>query len=98
MMLFLQKPSKIGITDSVITKTIVTPQDYTKFGRIIDFDEDIAKVEYLPTTYKNTINPNTQKYDEKLVKDINLKELRGVSEKRKQEFIDDYLETYDKVF
>ena len=91
-------PSKIGITDSVITKTIVTPQDYTKFGRIIDFDEDIAKVEYLPTTYKNTVNPNTQKYDEKLVKDINLKELRGVSEKRKQEFIDDYLETYDKFF
>ena len=91
-------PSKIGITDSVITKTIVTPQDHTKFGRIIDFDGDVAKVEYLPTTYKNTINPNTQKYDEKLVKDINLKELRGVSEKRKQEFIDDYLETYDKFF
>ena len=89
-------PNELGITDDLITKSTITDNDYSKFGLITDFKDDVAEVKYLPTTYKNKINPKTGKYDEKKILNIELSKLKGVSENRKKEYISSYVENYDK--
>ena len=78
------------------SESTITDNDYSKFGLITDFKDDVAEVEYLPTTYKNKINPKTGKYDEKKILNIELSKLKGVSETRKKEYISSYVENYDK--
>ena len=89
-------PNELGITDDLITKSTITDNDYSKFGLITDFKGDVAEIEYLPTTYKNKINPKTGKYDEKKIVNIELSKLKGVSEARKKDYISLYVENYDK--
>ena len=94
-----QTPSVTGVdkqADTIgvyVSSDTITPDadNYAQFGRIIDVEGDMAKVEFLPTTYANEKNPTTDLYDDRKVLDISVDKLKPLSVKKKDESLKEYV-------
>lgn len=73
-------------------------ENYGTYGRIMDVENNIATVEFIPTKYSKVKNPDTDIFDERVQIDIPLKQLKAASVNNKDKYIKQFKEEYGLFF
>ena len=85
-------------SDGFKTTKTFNPENYGEFPRIIDYNKRGAVLEFIPTKYAREINPATNKYDERVLKTYSLKNLKAVSQEKKEAYQSGYVSEFGLFF